>query len=63
MSINTNKTMNAFQQIAIHKPSHRCPELLRFTLQDGTPVLLRPVKPDDRERIQNGMAALSHASR
>ena len=36
---------------------------MQFMLQDGTPVLLRPVKPDDHERIQNGMAALSHESR
>jgi ribosomal protein S18 acetylase RimI-like enzyme len=36
---------------------------LQFTLQDGTQVLLRPVIPDDRERIQNGMAALSSESR
>jgi len=36
---------------------------LQFTLRDGTRVLLRPVIPDDRERIQNGMAALSSASR
>ena len=35
----------------------------QFTLQDGTRVLLRPVIPDDRERIQNGMAALSSDAR
>ena len=32
-------------------------------LPDGTHVLLRPVMPEDRERIQNGMAALSPRSR
>jgi GNAT superfamily N-acetyltransferase len=36
---------------------------MQFTLQDGTHVLLRPVMPDDQERIQNGMAALSSESR
>jgi len=36
---------------------------LQYTLRDGTQVLLRPVVPDDRERIQNGMPALSSESR
>lgn len=35
----------------------------RLTLRDGTPVLLRPVIPEDRERIQKGMVALSRESR
>jgi hypothetical protein len=41
--------MNDIKRIAINKPSHRCPKRLHITLQDGTPVLLRPVLPDDRE--------------
>ena len=45
------------------KTSHRYPKPLQFTLQDGAQVLLRPVIPDDQERIQNGMAALSSESR
>ena len=36
---------------------------LQLTLQDGTEVLLRPVMPEDREGIKNGMAALSPESR
>jgi len=36
---------------------------LPFILQDGTQVLLRPVVPGDRERIQTGMAALSSETR
>ena len=36
---------------------------LQLTLQDGTEVLLRPVMPEDRERIQKGMAVLSPGSR
>ena len=43
--------------------SHRCPNPLQLTLQDGTPVLLRPVLPADRERIERGVAALSSESR
>jgi len=35
----------------------------QFTLRDGTQVLLRPVIPEDRERIENGMVALSAESR
>lgn len=38
-------------------------EPILFTLQDGTEVLLRPVVPEDRERIESGMAALSFDSR
>jgi len=45
------------------KISHQYQKPLQFTLHDGTQVLLRPVIPDDRERIQNGMAALSSESR
>ena len=48
---------------SFERPSHRCSRPLEFTLQDGTQVLLRPVISDDRERIQNGMAALSTESR
>ena len=43
--------------------SHRCPNPLQLTLQDGPPVLLRPVLPADRERIERGVAALSSESR
>ena len=32
-------------------------------LRDGTPVLLRPVTPEDRERLVAGMAQLSADSR
>ncbi len=32
-------------------------------LEDGTPVLLRPVTPEDRERLVVGMAQLSAGSR
>ena len=45
------------------KTSHRYLKPLQFALEDGTQVLLRPVSSDDRERIQNGMAALSSQSR
>jgi len=48
---------------SLDKTSHQYTNSLQFTLQDGTQVLLRPVIPDDRERIQNGMAALSSESR
>ena len=47
----------------LDKTPHQYPKSLQFTLQDGTQVLLRPVIPDDRERIQNGMAALSSETR
>ena len=55
--------MNDIKQIAINKLSQQNPKPLQFTLQDGTQVLLRPILPVDRERIQNGMAALSSRSR
>lgn len=42
---------------------HREPRTVQFKLRDGTPVWLRPVVPEDRERIQNGMARLSSESR
>jgi GNAT superfamily N-acetyltransferase len=37
--------------------------MLRFTLTDGTPVVLRPIVPADRERLLQGFEALSEASR
>jgi len=36
---------------------------LSFRLDDGTPVVLRPVGPEDRERIRHGFEELSEASR
>jgi RimJ/RimL family protein N-acetyltransferase len=35
----------------------------RVTLRDGTKVLLRPIRPEDRERVVAGLARLSPASR
>jgi len=34
-----------------------------FSLSDGTPVLLAPVLPEDRQRIRAGLARMSSASR
>lgn len=36
---------------------------LRLTLDDGTPVLLRPVRPEDADLLQQGLHHLSTASR
>jgi RimJ/RimL family protein N-acetyltransferase len=33
------------------------------TLKDGTPVMIRPVLPEDREELRNGLIALSPESR
>ena len=49
--------------IPLDKFSLCCTKPLQFPLRDGTQVLLRPIMPNDRERIQNGMAALSPESR
>lgn len=35
----------------------------RTTLRDGTPVLLRQIRPEDRERLAEGLRRLSPASR
>lgn len=32
-------------------------------LRDGTPVLIRPISPDDKERLQEGLTRLSETSR
>ena len=34
-----------------------------FTLRDGSPVRVRPVRPDDKARLLAGLAGLSEASR
>ncbi len=34
-----------------------------FELRDGTPVRVRPIRPEDRERLQVGLHQLSAASR
>ncbi|MDT0632845.1 hypothetical protein [Rubrivirga litoralis] len=39
------------------------PFVLRLTLDDGRPVALRPVVPEDRERLAQGFAELSEESR
>ncbi len=39
------------------------PPILSFTLDDGTPVALRPVLPSDRERLAVGFEELSEESR
>lgn len=39
------------------------PAPLTATLRDGTPVLLRPLGPDDRDLLEEGFARLSPASR
>jgi GNAT superfamily N-acetyltransferase len=36
---------------------------LQFELRDGTPVLIRPIAPEDKERLQRGFRRLSHESR
>ncbi len=38
-------------------------EQYRTTLRDGTPVLVRPIRPDDKELIRHGFDRLSPASR
>jgi len=35
----------------------------RVTLRDGTPIIIRPVRPDDRERLREGFERLSPESR
>lgn len=47
----------------LDSPTQCGSKLLHLCLHEGMPVLLRPVKPEDRERIQAGMAALSPESR
>ena len=44
-----------------HSPDH--PAGLRLTLDDGTPVLLRPVRPDDAALLEQGLQHLSTESR
>ena len=39
------------------------PAVLRLTLRDGRPVALRPVVPEDRDRLLEGFEALSAESR
>lgn len=39
------------------------PPILRLTLADGHPVALRPVVPEDRDRLAQGFAELSEESR
>ncbi len=34
-----------------------------FTLRDGTPVLVRPIRPEDKALLQQGVAQLSEVSR
>ena len=36
---------------------------LRFTLRDGSPVVVRPILPEDKERLVAGFARLSEESR
>ena len=38
-------------------------EQYRTTLRDGTPVLVRPIRPDDKDLIRQGFDRLSPASR
>ncbi len=35
----------------------------RFTLKDGTPILVRAIRPEDKRLLQQGMAQLSEVSR
>ena len=37
--------------------------LLNIQLRDGAPVLLRPVLPEDRQRLQHGLLLMSAESR
>ena len=39
------------------------PPVLRMTLRDGRPVALRPVVPEDRDRLAEGFEELSRESR
>lgn len=39
------------------------PPAKQVTLRDGTPVLVRPILPDDKERLREGLARLSAQSR
>jgi RimJ/RimL family protein N-acetyltransferase len=36
---------------------------MRFSLRDGAPVVVRPILPEDKERLIEGFARLSEASR
>ena len=45
------------------KQSLQSAKSLQFTLTDGTKVLLRPVVPEDRARLETGVDALSRESR
>lgn len=47
--------------LALHGPLTRHPRTL--LLADGTPILLRPVLPEDKHYLQDGMARLSADSR
>ena len=48
---------------SFEKCSYGCSNPIQDILHDGAQVLLRPVISDDRDRIQNGMTALSSESR
>jgi GNAT superfamily N-acetyltransferase len=39
------------------------PDALEFRLRDGTPVLIRPVVPDDKPRLKEGFSRLSEQAR
>src|SRR5438093_9709510 len=42
---------------------HEVPIAMDFKLRDGTPVVIRPVFPEDRDRLREGMHRLSPQSR
>ncbi|MDH3458820.1 MAG: GNAT family N-acetyltransferase [Gemmatimonadota bacterium] len=39
------------------------PDPIRLELRDGTPILVRPIVPDDRQRLRDGLERLSEHSR
>jgi RimJ/RimL family protein N-acetyltransferase len=42
---------------------HEVPIAMDFKLRDGTPVVIRPIFPEDRDRLREGMHRLSQQSR
>ena len=41
----------------------RLPPAFKYSLEDGTPVLVRPIRPDDAARLQDGFRVLSRLAR
>jgi GNAT superfamily N-acetyltransferase len=48
---------------AADRPDAKLPSPREIMLADGTPIVVRPILPEDKERLREGFAWLSRASR